>query len=353
MQKSTPQLSPSWSSRSLELLEQGGMMVVLIGLVTFFSFTVDNFFGWKNLDALLQSVFVVGIISCTMLFCLASGNFDLSVGTIVPCAGVVTALVMERLAGLPAPQGQDPVPLVGPIAATIIGIASGLLVGGTVGLVNGLVVAKAKINPLITTLATMQIVKGLSYKICQGNPVPISNDAFNAIGRTAFPKFVDIDGFTLFQITLPVWICIACFLLFGFLLQWTTFGRNTLAIGGNEEAARLAGIKVDRAKIVIFAIQGVAAALAGILLAARSKSGQPKGPESLELQVISACVLGGVSLTGGVGKMSFVVAGVFIMGVVSNAMTLKHMEYYDQYIVSGGILLAAVLFDRYKPRRKS
>ena len=135
------------------------------------------------------------------------------------------------------------------------------------------------------------------------------------------------------------------------LLNRTTFGRNTLAIGGNEEAARLAGIAVPRTKIVVFAMQGLIAAFAGIVLAARMKSGQPKSSEGFELEVIAACVLGGVSLTGGVGRISFVIAGVLIMGIVQNAMSLLNVESFWQYGVRGTILLAAVLFDRFKQQR--
>lgn len=130
------------------------------------------------------------------------------------------------------------------------------------------------------------------------------------------------------------------------------FGRDTLAVGGNREAAHLAGISVARVKIIIFTMQGMMAAFAGVVLASRVTSGQPKTSEGFELEVISACVLGGVSLTGGVGSMGFVVAGVLIMGVVQNAMNLMNIDPLRQYVVRGAILLAAVLFDRWKQRKQ-
>ena len=135
------------------------------------------------------------------------------------------------------------------------------------------------------------------------------------------------------------------------LLSRTVFGRDTLAIGGNEEAARLAGIPVVRIKIAIFVLQGLVAAFAGIVLAARMTSGQPKVAEGFELVVISACVLGGVSLTGGVGSMGAVIAGVLIMGIVQNAMNLLNVEPFWQYVARGLILLGAVLFDRLRQPR--
>lgn len=355
------QLIPAEASSSKPLkqqvaywLEQAGMLLVLFVLVVFCAITVPNFASVQNLDSLLLAVSTVGMISCTMLFCLASGNFDLSVGTMVPCAGVMAAVVMRETSNLP------------PLLSMALGIGAGLGIGAIFGFINGFVVAKLKINPLITTLATMQIIKGLALIIAGGVSVGIVQESFAKLGNAAFPVFRELNGRTIFQwpfsaavpgadkvvfqITSQAWICIACFLIFGFLLRRTTFGRNTLAIGGNEEAARLAGIPVDRIKIIIFVMQGVIAALAGVILASRLTSGQPKSSEGLELQVISACVLGGVSLTGGVGKMSFVIAGVFIMGVVQNAMSLKEIDPFWQYVVSGAILLAAVMLDKLKQR---
>jgi len=148
----------------------------------------------------------------------------------------------------------------------------------------------------------------------------------------------------------PVWITVACFAGFGFVLNRTVFGRDTLAVGGNAEAAHLAGIPVARVKIVIFTLQGVMAAFAGIVLASRMTSGQPNASLGFELEVISACVLGGVSLTGGIGRMGFVIAGVLIMGIVQNAMNLLNVPTFYQYVARGLILLAAVLFDRWKRR---
>ncbi len=324
----------SLRARSASFLEEMGMLIVLALLLIGCAMFVPNFATLRNLDSLLLAVSTVGIISSTMLFCLASGNFDLSVGPLVPCAGVVAAVII---------RDTDSVAL---------GLAGALGVGALVGLVNGLLVAKAKINPLITTLGTMQIVKGLALIVSGGLSVGINKQGFfAALGSFAFPDIRNPSTHApIFRIPMPVWFCLACFALFGFLLRRTIFGRNVLAIGGNPEAARLAGIRVDRTVITVFVLQGLVAALAGIILASRLTSGQPKTSEGLELQVIAACVLGGVSLTGGVGKMSFVIAGVFIMGVVQNAMNLQGVDPFYQYVASGTILLAAVLFDRLKQR---
>ncbi|MEN9402069.1 MAG: Ribose transport system permease protein RbsC [Verrucomicrobiota bacterium] len=297
------------------------MLVVFSALFSVCAVFVPGFNSAVNIEGLLLSVSTIGIIACTMLFCLASGAFDLSVGSVAACAGVATAVVTNL---------TDSVAL---------GITAGLGLGALVGLVNGVLIAKGGINALIATLATMQIVRGLGYLVSGGKAVGVVREEFFTLGNSA-----------LAGLPAPVWICLGCFVFFGFLIERTTFGRNTLALGGNAEAARLAGIGIDRLKIAIFTLQGLLSALAGIVLASRMTSGQPTVAQGLELDVISACVLGGVSLNGGIGKMSHVIAGVLIMGTVRNAMNLLNVPTFYQYIASGLILLAAVSFDGLKQR---
>ena len=245
---------------------------------------------------------MTGMVACTMLFCLAAGDFDLSIGSVVACAGVMATVVMNRS---------------GSIA---LGVVAALGFGALVGLLNGWFVATLRINALITTLASMQIVRGLGFIVSGGTAVGIGQEAFFGLGNSSAPV-----------VPTPVWITAACFLVFGFVLNRTVFGRDALAVGGNLEAAHLAGI----------------------ILASRVTSGQPNTSLGFELEVISACVLGGVSLTGDVGSMAFVVAGVLIMGIVQNAMNLLNVATFYQYVARGAILLAAVLFDRWKRRNQA
>jgi L-arabinose transport system permease protein len=227
--------------------------------------------------------------------------------------------------------------------SALLGLLAGVGSGAAIGLLNGFVIAQLGINALITTLATMQIARGLAFKFAPGGAsVGIKSKTLQMLGQWADPAL---------GVRSPIWLMILCFVTFGILLRYTTFGRNTLAIGGNAEAARLAGIRVTRIKIVIFTLQGALAAFAGIVLDARLTSGQPNNGLGLELQVISACVLGGVSLTGGVGTMVGMIVGVLIMGVVTNVMALMNIPPYNQYIVSGVILLTAVLVDRARTRK--
>jgi L-arabinose transport system permease protein len=305
-----------------KLWQNNGMLLVCALLFLVLSFTVPNFATVENAKGLTMSVTTVGIVACTMLFCLAAGDFDLSVGSVVALAGVVAALTINK-------TGSIALAIVIPVA-----------LGAGVGAINGFVIARLGINALITTLATMQIVRGFARLLADGSSIGVSNEAFGKLGQ-----------YKLLEFQSPVWVMVLCFVVFGLLLNKTIYGRNTLAIGGNSEAARLAGVNVARTKILIFAVQGAVAALAGVLLASRVSSGQPNTSEGLELQVISGCVLGGVSLTGGVGTISGMIVGVFIMGAVQNAMNLLNIPTFWQLVASGAILLAAVLLDKLKNRR--
>jgi len=297
------------------------MLLVLAALFIGCSLGVDNFLTATNLRGLALAVTTIGMISCTMMFCLAAGDFDLSVGSVVAFAGVLGAMVMNAT------------------GSVTVGIAAALASGALIGFVNGVFVARLGINALITTLASMQIVRGLGFIVSDGRAVGIRTDAFFQLGNTAW-----------IGVPAPVWLTAICFTLFGVLLNLTIFGRNALAIGGNKEAAHLAGVPVTRIKIVIFTLQGLVSAFAGLVLSARMTSGQPNTSQGLELEVISACVLGGVSLSGGVARIGAVIAGVLIMGLVQNAMNLLNIPPFYQYVARGCILLGAVMLDRLKQR---
>jgi len=304
------------------LWDNAGMLMVFAALFVAVSLFVPNFFTWVNMKGLALSVSMVGMVSCTMLFCLASGHFDLSIEAVVAFSGVLAAIVVNAT------------------GSVLLGVASGLAAGGVVGLLNGVVIAKFRINALITTLATMQIVRGLGYIVSGGKAVGIREESFYVLGNAS-----------ILGIPMPVVITLLCFAFFGVVLHHTTFGRHKLALGGNEQTAWLGGIPVNRVKIVIFTAQGVMAGFAGVVLASRLTSGQPATSQGFALEVIAACVLGGVSLTGGVGTMTGAVVGVLIMGTVQNAMNLLNIPPFYQYVARGLILLGAVLFDQLKQQR--
>ncbi|ASR09009.1 MULTISPECIES: L-arabinose ABC transporter permease AraH [Rhizobium] len=298
------------------LLGEQGLVVIFAAAFVIVSLFVPNFLTERNMLGLLQSVVTIGIVACTMMFCLASRDFDLSVGSIVAFSGMIAVMVSNATGSIP------------------IGLLAALLCGAVVGFVNGIVIARFRINALITTLATMQIVRGLALIASDGRAVGINDPDFYQL---ALSRFLTVPT--------PIWIMLILFILFGFVLNRTVFGKNTLAIGGNPEASRLAGVNVVNMRVWIFALQGLVCGIAGILLASRITSGQPNAATGLELSVISACVLGGVSLAGGRAAMSGVIVGVLIMGIAENVMNLLNIQAFYQYVVRGLILLIAVLLD--------
>lgn len=297
-------------------LGEQGLVVIFAAAFIIVSLTVPNFLTERNMLGLLQSVVTIGIVSCTMMFCLASRDFDLSVGSTVAFSGMVAVMASNATGSI------------------LLGLIAAIACGGLVGTVNGLVIAKFRINALITTLATMQIVRGLALISSDGRAVGINDPAFYQL---ALSKFLTVPT--------PIWVMAILFIVFGFVLNRTVFGKNTLAIGGNPEASRLAGVNVVNMRIWIFALQGLVCGIAGILLASRITSGQPNAATGLELSVISACVLGGVSLAGGRAAMTGVIVGVMIMGIAENVMNLLNIQAFYQYVVRGLILLIAVLLD--------
>lgn len=303
------------SMKKLLLGEQGLLVIFVLALIVV-GLLVPNFMSQRNVIGLLQAVVTVGLVACSMMLCLATRDFDLSVGSTVAFSGMMAVMVTNASGSIP------------------LGILAALVAGAAVGFANGVVIAKIGINALITTLATMQIVRGLSLLVSDGRAIGVKDPAFYnlALSKT-------------FGIPTPVIVLFIAFIVFGLILNRTVFGRNTLAIGGNPDAARLAGVKVDWTRIAIFTIQGAMCAVAGILLASRITSGQPNAATGLELSAISACVLGGVSLAGGRATMTGVIIGVLILGIAENVMNLLNIQAFYQYVVRGAILLFAVLLD--------
>ena len=311
------------TTRIGNLLNRSGIVMVFIILFAVLSFTVPDFISARNIQGLLLSVTLIGSISVTMMFVLALGEVDLSVASIVAFSGVVASTLITAT------------------HSVLLGVTAGVLVGGAVGLVNGVLVAGYRINSLIVTLAMMEVVRGLAFITSNGDAVMISEE-----------RFFDLGGGSFLGVSYPIWSNVIGFVVFGFILNRTVFGKNVLAVGGNSEAALLAGLPVRRIKITVFVLQGLVTGFAGVMLASRMSLGDPKTSVGLELGVISACVLGGVSLTGGVATISGVIVGVLIMGSVQDAMSLMNVPTFYQYLIRGGILLLAVLFDQIRRNRR-
>lgn len=296
--------------------------VVLVVLCIFFTIMrKEAFLTASNFFTIARQVSMMGIVSVGMTFVMLIGGFDLSVGSLQGLTGVTVAGFMVKF-GLP-------------VWLAIIGT---LVVGGLVGAVNGMIVTKLKVNPFITTLSTMTILKGVAFVITGAFPITNLPKSFQMIGQ----------GYIAGLVPIPVIIMVVCFAMGSFLLNKTYLGRDLYSVGGNAEASRLSGINVNRVKLIAFILCGVLGAVAGMILAARLNSGQPAAGDGFEFNVITACVLGGVSLEGGEGKLFGVLIGVLIMGVLANGMTILGLNDYYQWIIKGLVLILGVAFDGVK-----
>jgi ribose transport system permease protein len=305
------------------VLRKFGVLAVLILLVGLFSILSPSFFTTGNLFNVVRQVSMSGIVAVGMTFVMLTGGIDLSVGSLLSIVSVAGAWVMVK-------GGCNPV------EAVFICLA----VATVFGLFNGLVVTRFNIPPLIATLATMTIIRGISYIITGGLPIYGFPESFTVIGQ----------GY-LWIIPIPVIIMVAVLAAGSFILNYSYLGRFFYAIGGNEEATRLTGVNVSNIKLLVYALSGFFAGLAGVILLSRVNSGQPIAGSGFELDVITAVVLGGVSTSGGEGKLSGVIAGVLIMGVLSNGLIIMDIGEYYQMVVKGMVLLIAVGFDRMQPSR--
>ncbi|MEM9833501.1 MAG: ABC transporter permease [Bacteroidota bacterium] len=271
---------------------------------------------FDNISLVLLNLSIESIVAVGMMLLLISGMFDLSVGSVVAFSGSITAYLMYYY-GMYTP----------------VAILVGLGLSAVIGLVNGLLVAKVGINPLIQTLAMMGIVRGLALMIAGAGIQNLPAD-FNAIGQT---KILGIQS--------PVWFMLIIVAVFSILVARTVFFRQFYYIGGNEKAANLSGIRVDRVKIIGFVIISSLAGIAGILLASRLGAALATSGRGMELRVITAVILGGASLLGGQGKIIGALLGTLFMGLVSNIMILARVSGYWQEIILGLILIVAVAID--------
>jgi ribose transport system permease protein len=297
--------------------------IVLIVLVIYFSLSTSTFLTGKNISNVLRQVSMIGICSVGMTLVLLTGGIDISVGSNIALVGVVSAKLIKDLG-------------FGIIPAMIIGV----LIGAIIGLFNGTMVAKFKVPALIATLAMQTIARGIAFILTQGIPVYGLPESIKILGQ----GYVG-------SIPIPVIIMAFIFIIGWWMLERTRFGRHIYAIGGNEEVAYLSGINVSLTKIKIYALSGLFSGLAGVIMLSRINSGQPATSTGFEMDVITSVVLGGVSVAGGEGKIINVIAGVLIMGVLSNGMMLMNLDEYWQWVAKGLVLLFAVAFDNMQRKR--
>ena len=274
---------------------------------------------------MIRQVSMYGIASIGMTFVILLGGIDLATGSIITFVNIICAYFMVH-------NGMN----------MYVAILLSLVLATLIGALNGFMVSTVGMPALIATFATQTIFKGFAYIICGGTPINGFTVDFKIIGQ----GYVG-------PIPVPVIIMIICFALGSFILNKTYFGRYFYAVGGNEEAAKLSGIRVGRVKYLVYSLSGLFAGLAGIVMLSRTNSAQATAGDGYEFDVITCVVLGGVSVTGGYGKLSNVVAGVLIIGALTNGMVLMNVSSYVQLVVKGLVLAFAVGFDCIQKKRQT
>ncbi len=294
-----------------------GIGAFYIGVTIFFAFATDHFFSYSNSLNILTNVTVIGIVALGQTLAIVSGGFDLSVSGVVPLGAV--AFVIFSNAGL----------------ATPLAILLVIGVGAAVGLANGLLVTKVGINPLIATLGTLSIAAGVAYTLSNGVTIPMKNlDA----GILAERTYGGISYYVIVLVALSAVIAAA--------MRYTLFGRRIYAIGGNREASRLTGLRVDEITILIYILCAALAAFAGVVVSSQLLAGSATVGANAALTSIAAVILGGAALFGGVGGVGGTLIGVLVLGTIANGMALMMMPAFYQQIATGAILLLAVGFGR-------
>ncbi len=304
-------------------VKKSAIWIVLLLLVVFFTSANHRFLSMNNLFTVARQVSMYGIASIGMTFVILIAGIDLSIGSVITIVNVVCAYLMVNMG-----FGMAEAVLVSVVMATLI------------GLINGFLISTVGMPAIIATFATQTVFAGSAYLISGGTPIYGFDPRFKVIGQ----------GY-LGPVPVPVIIMAVCFAVGALILNKTYFGRYFYAVGGNEEAAELSGIRVGRIKYLIFALSGFFAGLAGIVMLSRTNSAQPTAGLGYEFDVITCVVLGGVSITGGFGKISGVIAGVLIIGVLTNGMVLLNISNYTQMIVKGLVLILAVGFDTFQKKR--
>ena len=313
-----------WVKKIRDQRMSGLAALLILILVVMSVIRTDTFFTAENLFNILKQVSIVSIIAIGQTFIMVSGGIDLSVGYSLGLSGVIMAFSIK--AGLPVP----------------IAILSGLATGTLVGFCNGLIITRFKLPPFIVTLGMAKIARGVMYVITRGYPIPVRDPFVIALGNAYWGP-------------VPVLTVIMLLLVAAgsFVLGDTVFGNRTKAIGGNELAARLSGIRINLHKIKIYTMTGLLCGIAGIILAGRVNSGNPNSGVNFDLDSIAAAIVGGTAMSGGEGMIAGTLLGALILGVIRNALVLLNISMYWQTVVAGVIIIAVCALDNSSHQKKA
>ena len=299
------------------------MIAAIIVVFIIFSTLNHNFFTVTNIVNILVAGSLVGLVAIGHTYLIIAAQNDLSPGAVVAFSGVLAALLSA--AGVPF--------------GVVVLIT--VICGALIGVFNSLMVNKIKLDPFIATLVTQSVIRGFAYIICDGKPVSITDPTYLLIGKIR-----------IFSIPLSVWIMIILIVVFGIILAKTKFGRQIYAIGGNKDAARLAGLNPQRTILICFILMGILCAIGGIIFSSRMNSGQPAANVNLEFDAITAVILGGVSFMGGVGGMGGTILGIVLIQSFNTGLTMVNVPSFWQYVARGALLLFALTTDYIRKQKR-
>jgi putative xylitol transport system permease protein len=312
--------------RLVSFAQQYGILLALLVLCIFLTFASEYFLTTRNILNVLRQTSINGILAIGMTFVILTRGIDLSVGSLVAFTGVVSASLATTSSTAMVAGGPYPV---------VFALAAGLLVGAACGAFSGVAVSRFKVPAFVATLGMLSAARGLTLLYAGGKPVPALTPEFRWIGTG-----------NILGIPLPVVILALVFVIAWWILNYSRFGRHVYAAGGNPHAAKVSGINVARIQLTVFVISGVLAAIGGMVLAARTGSGLTQAGIAYELDAIAAVVIGGTSLSGGVGKVTGTLIGALLIGVMNNGLDLMGVESYYQQVIKGMLIIAAVMLDQ-------
>lgn len=300
------------------LLRRFGIFIAFLIIVIILSCITSSFLTGENILNVIRQISFNGMVAIGMTFVIITGGIDLSVGSVLALGALFTTSMCTQ---------ENP-------GSLVVAILVGLAVATACGFLNGLMITKGKMAPFIATMAMMTMARGASLLFCNGRPIINLTDEFKEIGTGSL------------LLPIPILVFFLVIIVAYLVLYRSRFGRKVFAVGGNEAAAKASGVNIDRVKISVYMISSFLAGLSGIILAARMGAGSPIVGEGYELDAIAAAVIGGTSLSGGVGSVFGTVIGTLIIGIISNGLDILNVSSYYQDIVKGLIIVIAVLIDR-------
>lgn len=317
-------------------LLKGRTFIVLIVLLIFFSIVANNFLSVNTMLLIGKHVALYGIIAIGMTYVIITGGIDLSVGAVVGLGGMIAGGLLQK--GLTLEFAGVTIYFSVPLVVLIT-----VLVGALVGIINGLIITKFNVAPFIATLGTMYICRGFAN--LHSNGATYSDlKGYEGLGNQGWTFF----GSNVFGIPVGLVILFIMAIIFAIILKKTVFGWHVFSIGGNEKAAKLSGVKVDRVKILVYMISGICAAVVGIIACSQLAAAHPATGESWEMNAIAAAVLGGTSMAGGIGTIGGTIVGAFVIGVINDGMVMCGVSEFWQMVIKGLVIIVAVVIDQFQ-----